>query len=183
MLPGLINCHAHSRRRSQRGFNEDFGFPDSYASPFTISLFAAEATLMAVVGALEAISTGTHYVVENAGGTARYAAALAATGLRWVFAESIRHREKVAGRCRPEGLAKSETPRFSAKMREEGLQRIADLHSAWHGKKNGRISVFPAAGSPRIIARVVEGRPGLRREARPRLHDSPVAEHPRVTTS
>jgi cytosine/adenosine deaminase-related metal-dependent hydrolase len=46
----------------------------------------------------------------------------------------------------PEILARGEAPRFSPKMRDDGLQRIDDLFSAWHGKDQGRISVFPAAG-------------------------------------
>jgi 5-methylthioadenosine/S-adenosylhomocysteine deaminase len=45
----------------------------------------------------------------------------------------------------PAILARGEAPRFSAKMRDEGLQRISDLYTAWHGKEQGRISVFPAA--------------------------------------
>jgi cytosine/adenosine deaminase-related metal-dependent hydrolase len=100
---------------------------------------------MAVVGALEAIRTGSTTVVENVGGTANTAAALAETGLRWVFAESATDREG-GSPMSPEQLARGEAPRFSAKMREAGLQRISDLHAAWHGKNNGRISVFPAAG-------------------------------------
>src|SRR5881409_665622 len=45
----------------------------------------------------------------------------------------------------PEGLARSETPRFSPRLRDEGMQRIDDLFTTWHGAKEGRISVFPAA--------------------------------------
>jgi 5-methylthioadenosine/S-adenosylhomocysteine deaminase len=51
----------------------------------------------------------------------------------------------VPGPMSPEGLAKSETPRFSPRLRDEGMQRIDDLFSKWHGAKEGRISVFPAA--------------------------------------
>jgi len=29
LLPGLINCHAHLAATLARGFNEDFGFPNS----------------------------------------------------------------------------------------------------------------------------------------------------------
>src|SRR5581483_7687063 len=29
ILPGLINCHAHLTATLERGFNEDFGFPNS----------------------------------------------------------------------------------------------------------------------------------------------------------
>jgi len=147
IFPGLINCHAHMNAVLQRGFNEDFGFPNSArlaVQPGSL-LQGDEATLMVKVAALEAIRTGTTTFVENAGGIGRYAAALAPTGLRWVFAESIRDSENVPGPLSPDGLAKSETPRFSQKLREEGMQRINDLFTAWHGKNNGRISVFPAA--------------------------------------
>ena len=59
----------------------------------------------------------------------------------------------------PEVLARGEAPRFSQKMREEGLARIAALHGSWHGKEQGRISVFPAAGlaensSPELLQAV-----------------------------
>jgi len=147
VFAGLVNCHAHLTAVLQRGFNEDFGFPNSAklsVQPASL-LQGEEATLMTVVGALEAIRTGTTTFVENAGGIDRYAGALAKTGLRWVFAESIRDSENVPGPLSPEGLAKSETPRFSQKLRDEGMQRINSLFTAWHGKNNGRINVFPAA--------------------------------------
>jgi cytosine/adenosine deaminase-related metal-dependent hydrolase len=84
---------------------------------------------------------------------------LAQTGLRCVFAESIRDSENVAGPMSPEGLATSETPRFSPKLRDEGLQRISDLFTTWHGARRGRISVFPAAAlaetsSPELLQAV-----------------------------
>ena len=160
LLPGLINCHAHLAQTLARGFNEDFGFPNSYklaVSPTSL-VSREEATLMAVVGAIEAIRTGSTCVVENVGGTAATAASLARTGLRWVFAESATDREG-GSPMSPEILARGEAPRFSPKMRDDGLQRITDLHSAWHGKENGRISVFPAAGlaensSPELLRAV-----------------------------
>ncbi len=147
LLPGLINCHAHMAAVLERGFNEDFGFPNSarLALQPTSLLQADEATLMVTVAALEAIRTGTTTIVENTGNISRSAAALAQTGLRCVFAESVHDSENVAGPMSPEGLATSERPRFSAKLRDEGLQRINDLFIAWHGRNQGRISVFPAA--------------------------------------
>src|SRR6185436_20099406 len=59
----------------------------------------------------------------------------------------------------PEGLAKSEKPRFSAKLRDEGMQRIDELFGKWHGANQGRISVFPAAAlaetaSPELLQAV-----------------------------
>jgi 5-methylthioadenosine/S-adenosylhomocysteine deaminase len=160
LFPGLINCHAHLAQTLSRGFNEDFGFPNSYklAVQPTSLVSRDENTLMAVVGALEAIRTGSTTVVENVGGTASTAASLAKTGLRWVFAESATDREG-GSPMSPEILARGEPPRFSPKMRDEGLQRITDRHAAWHGKENGRISVFPAAAlaensSPELLRAV-----------------------------
>jgi 5-methylthioadenosine/S-adenosylhomocysteine deaminase len=147
LFPGLVNCHAHLAATLERGFNEDFGFPNSArlaVRPGSL-LQGEEGTLMVTIGALEALKTGTTTIVENTGGIARSAAALAKTGLRCVFAESVRDSENLPGPMSPEGLAKSETPRFSAKLRDEGMQRIEELFSKWHGANQGRITVFPAA--------------------------------------
>jgi len=161
LFPGLINCHAHLAATLARGFNEDFGFPNSarLAVQPTGLLRGEEGTLMVTIGALEAIRTGTTTIVENAAGIARSAAALAQTGLRLVFAESIRDSENVPGPMSPDGLARSETPRFSPKLRDEGMQRIDELFSTWHGAHQGRVSVFPAAAlaetaSPELLQAV-----------------------------
>jgi len=161
LFPGLINCHAHLAQTLGRGFNEDFGFPNSaklVVQPNSL-LQAGEATLMVTIGALEAIRTGTTTLVEMSSGISPHAAALAGSGLRMVLAEAVRDSENVAGPMAPDGLAKSVTPRFSPKLRDEGLQRITDLFTAWHGKNQGRISVFPAAAlaetsSPELLRAV-----------------------------
>jgi len=163
LFPGLVNCHAHLGQTLGRGFNEDFGFPNSArlaVQPASL-LRGDEQTLMVTVGALEAIRTGTTTIVENVGGISRSAAALAQSGLRCVFAESIRDSENVPGPMSPEGLARSVAPRFSARLRDEGMQHINDLFSAWHGKNQGRVSVFPAAAlaetaSPELLTAVRE---------------------------
>ena len=161
LFPGLINCHAHLAATLERGFNEDFGFPNSArlaVRPASL-LRGAEPTLMMTIGALEAIRTGTTTIVENSSGIAPHADALARTGLRCVFAESVRDSENVAGPMSPDGLAKSATPRFSAKLRDEGMQRVDELFAKWHGAQNARISVFPAAAlaetsSPELLQAV-----------------------------
>lgn len=161
LLPGLINCHAHMAAVVERGFNEDFGFPNTARLPVSPGslLEGEERTLMVRVAALEAIRTGTTTIVENVGNIQRHAAALAETGLRCVFAESVRDSENVAGPMSPERIALSEPPRFSARLRDEGLQRVHDLFDAWHGAEGGRISVFPAAAltetsSPELLRAV-----------------------------
>jgi cytosine/adenosine deaminase-related metal-dependent hydrolase len=161
LLPGLVNCHAHLGATLARGFNEDFGFPNSArlaVQPNSL-LQEEEATLMVAIGALEAIRTGTTTIVEYSTGIERHAAALARSGLRCVLAESMRDTENVAGPMSPGGLAKSEAPRFSAKLREQGLQRLDDLFTRWHGANQGRIAVFPAAAlaetsSPELLQAV-----------------------------
>jgi cytosine/adenosine deaminase-related metal-dependent hydrolase len=161
LVAGLVNCHAHLGATLARGFNEDFGFPNSAklaVQPNSL-LQGEEATLMTTIGALEAIRTGTTTLVEFSGNIGRHASALSRTGLRWVFAEGVRDSENVPGPLSPEGLAKGTTPRFSQKLREEGLQRITELHSKWHGANQGRITVFPAASlaetsSPELLQAV-----------------------------
>ena len=147
LFPGLVNCHAHLAATIARGFNEDFGFPNAarLAIQPTSLLSNEEATLMVTIGALECIRSGTTTVVENASGISSSAGALAQTGLRCVFAESIRDRENGFGPVSADKLASSEAPRFSARLRDQGLKRIDDLFTAWHGARQGRISVFPAA--------------------------------------
>ena len=161
LVPGLVNCHAHLGQTLARGFNEDFGFPNSAklaVQPASL-LQGDEATLMVVIGALEAIRTGTTTIVEFSSGISRHAAALARSGLRCVLAEGVRDSENVPGPLSPEGLAKGQTPRFSAKLRDEGMQRIAELHGKWHGANQGRVRVFPAASlaetsSPELLQAV-----------------------------
>jgi len=147
LLPGLINCHAHLTASIARGFNEDFGFPNSLSLPESPAslLSSEEATLMSVVAAIEGLRSGSTTMVQNTGGIARDAAALAETGQRWVFAESVRDIETVDGPMSPPRLANSVPPTYSDQARIEGMQRIADLHSQWHGANNGLVSVFPAA--------------------------------------
>ena len=163
LFPGLINCHAHMRAVVARGFNEDFGFPNTAnlaISPASL-LEGEEGNLMVQVAALEAIRTGTTTIVEYTGNIQRQAAALADSGLRCVFAEGIRDAENVPGPISTRAMARtvSETPRFSERLRDEGLQRINDLFSSWHGARQGRITVFPAASltetsSPELLRAV-----------------------------
>ena len=59
LLPGLINCHAHMAAVLERGFNEDFGFPNSAhlaVQPNSL-LQGAEATLMVTVAAPSGVAS------------------------------------------------------------------------------------------------------------------------------
>jgi len=163
VLPGLINCHAHLSATIAKGFNEDYGFPNSLGleeSPASL-LSPEEAALMSTLAAVEGLRSGTTTMVQNTGGIARDAASLAQTGQRWVFAESVRDITTVDGPMSPPRLASSVPPEFSDRLRNEGMQRISDLYDAWHGKQDGLISVFPAAAlvelaSPELLRDVRE---------------------------
>ena len=163
LLPGLVNCHAHLAATIAKGFNEDFGFPNSLDLPESPEslMSSEEATVMSVLAAVEGLRAGTTTMVQNVGGIARDAAALVETGQRWVFAESVRDITTVDGPMSPPRLAASVPPQFSDQLREEGMQRITDLHSEWHGYDRGRVSVFPAAAltelsSPQLLRDVRE---------------------------
>ncbi len=165
LVPGLINCHAHMRAVIARGFNEDFGFPNTAnlsVSPASL-LRGDEGNLMVQVAALEAIRTGTTTIVEYTGNVREQAGALADSGLRCVLAEGIRDAGNVPGPVSTRSIAESvsEAPRFSERLRDEGMGRIHDLFETWHGARNGRISVFPAAAlvetsSPELLRAVRE---------------------------
>ena len=108
LFPGLINCHAHMRAVVARGFNEDFGFPNTAnlaISPASL-LEGEEGNLMVQVAALEAIRTGTTTIVEYTGNIQRQAAALADSGLRCVLAEGIRDAENVPGPMSTRAMAR-----------------------------------------------------------------------------
>jgi cytosine/adenosine deaminase-related metal-dependent hydrolase len=142
LFPGLINCHAHLTATLNRGITEDFGFPPNLHLPAQAHsmLSEEEITVMALLGALESIKSGTTTLVENAPGIGMYAAELAKTGLRWVFAESARDAVVPAG-WRPG----EDVHEFSQELREAALQRLHDLFATWHKTHNGLITVFPAA--------------------------------------
>ena len=163
LFPGLINCHAHMRAVVARGFNEDFGFPNTAnlaVSPASL-LQGDEGNLMVQVAALEAITTGTTTIVEFTGNVQRQAGVLAESGLRCVLAEGIRDTENVPGPVSTRSMARSfsGTPRFSEALLDDGMQRISDLFSTWHGAGDGRVTVFPAASltetsSPELLRAV-----------------------------
>ena len=161
MLPGLINCHAHLTATIERGFNEDFGFPNTANLALSPSrlLSDEERTLMAQIGILEAIKCGTTSFVEYASGISGYAGMLAdSAGAHDLRRSHRRYRQclrpdvaRAVGQKRAAGLFRAE--------RDEGMKRISDLYSAWHGKISGRISVFPTASlaetsSPELLKAV-----------------------------
>ena len=158
LFPGLINCHAHLTASINRGITEDFGFPPDLhlpAQPRSL-LSSEEATVMALLGALECIRSGNTTLLENAQGIAGYAGELVKTGLRWVWAESGSDAATA-----PEWRAGEDVHEFSPALRDEAVQRMHDLFAKWHGSQDNLITCFGAAAlaeasSPELLRAVRE---------------------------
>ena len=151
VFPGLVNCHTHLLATNDRGILEDWGFPTTLKFPASARsmLSQEERQVMATLGVLEAIRSGTTCLLEVQAEVADYAAHLEKTGMRIVLADSVNDVDESAG---PSGSS-------SARM-DQGLQRCADLIESWHGKGDGRIACFVAPHAPETVS------PGLLRRSR-----------------
>jgi cytosine/adenosine deaminase-related metal-dependent hydrolase len=147
VMPGFANLHTHLGMTLARGVYEDLSpahkppFEGGLAPVPLPRLSAEEHRLMCQLGAVEAIRCGTTLVLEDGAGIERYAEALAGSGLRLLFCERAWDRAHASiGQPGP-----FETDPLLA---EQGLTRIETLHSHWHGKDHGRVSVGLAAWAP-----------------------------------
>ena len=90
VLPGFINAHTHTVLTALRGTVEDW---DSeviyrYMSPVSYTMSDHERGVMAALGCLEAIRSGTTTLVDPFRHVVTYAGAMADTGLRLWLSES-----------------------------------------------------------------------------------------------
>jgi 5-methylthioadenosine/S-adenosylhomocysteine deaminase len=147
VMPGFANTHTHFTLTLARGIYEDLSPPHN--PPFTgglaylptPELSDGEAQVMARLGALEAIRSGTTLALENALGVHRYADALVETGLRFLLGDLAWDRANAS-------IGQPGPFEIDPALAEAGLQRAADCHTRWHGKGNGRIHVGVAAWAP-----------------------------------
>ena len=147
VLPGFANLHTHFVMTLARGIYEDLS--PAHTPPFTGGLAplplprlsTEEHQVMCQLGALEAIRSGTTLVLEDAIGIAQYAEQLAACGLRLLLCERAWDRAHAA-------IGQPGPFERDAGLADDGLRRIADLHTRWHGKGNGRLQVGVAAWAP-----------------------------------
>src|SRR5262245_44128644 len=157
VFPGLANTHTHLPRVLARGIYEDLSPP--HAPPFTgglaplplPTLSPDEERVMATLGALEAIRSGTTLVLEEGAQLERYATALADTGLRLLLCERVWDRARAS-------IGQPGPFEQDAGLAEQGLARIRDLHARWHGRDEGRISVGVAAWAPDLCSPELLGR-------------------------
>ena len=154
VFAGLINCHTHLLATLDRGILEDFGFPTRLRFPITARslLTTEERQVMALLGALEAIRSGTTCLLEISSDVAGYAPALAGTGLRLVLGENINDVDESGIR---DGVFE-----FSDAKSEAGLRRSADLIEQWHGGREGMVRCVVAPHAPETCS------PSLLRQCR-----------------
>ncbi len=142
IFPGLVNCHTHLLATADRGILEDFGFPTTLRFPTTTRslLTTEERQVIATLGTLEALRSGTTTLLEIADHVGEFAQTLADTGLRLVISDNINDINPVRLR---EGFYEFEDSR-----RADGVQRSADLVSRWHNYDDGRVTCFLAPHAP-----------------------------------
>ncbi|MCH8109965.1 MAG: amidohydrolase family protein, partial [Chloroflexi bacterium] len=78
VFPGLINCHTHLLATADRGILEDFGFPTTLRFPVSARslLTIEERNVIGLLGALEAIRSGTTCMLEISNDIPQYADSL-----------------------------------------------------------------------------------------------------------
>jgi 5-methylthioadenosine/S-adenosylhomocysteine deaminase len=147
VMPGFANTHTHLSMTLARGIYEDLS--PSHTPPFEGGLAPLplpplsdeEHGAMCLLGAVEAIRSGTTLLLEDAVGIHRYAEALAASGLRLQLCERAWDRAHA-------GIGQPGPFELNAALAEQGLARIEALHRQWHGREQGRIRVGLAAWAP-----------------------------------
>src|SRR6266852_933333 len=147
VFPGFANTHTHLSRVLARGIYEDLS--PRHTPPFTGGLAPLplpeltpdEERVMAVLGALEAIHSGTTLLLEESAHLARYAGALLDTGLRLVLCERAWGRANAT-------IGQPGAFQVDPALADAGLTRIAEFHSRWDGKGDGRLRAGLAAWAP-----------------------------------
>jgi 5-methylthioadenosine/S-adenosylhomocysteine deaminase len=157
VFPGFANTHTHLSRVLARGIYEDLS--PSHTPPFTGGLAPLplpplspdEERVMVRLGALEAIRSGTTFVLEESAGLEGYAGALLDTGLRLVLCERAWDRANAS-------IGQPGAFHVDPALAEAGLARIADFHARWNGKGEGRLTAGLAAWAPDLCSPELLGR-------------------------
>lgn len=142
VLPGLVNAHTHTVLTALRGTVEDWEGDAiyRYMSPVSYAMSGEERGIMAALGCIEAIRSGSTTLVDPFRHVPSYAAAMAATGLRLWLSEScadidtrrIRHGEYAV----------------DAAFGQAFLDRARELIETMHGAYGGRVRCQVAAHAP-----------------------------------
>ena len=146
IFSGFANCHTHLSLTLARGIfeNESYANTPPFPGPPRRSLpkiSTEEQQIMVLLGAIEAIKSGTTVTMEVAQGIMNYANELQKTGLRLVLAEQMS--DRVSGSIGEPGKFESDQQKL-----EDGIERIIDLYTKWNGYDQSRVTVALAAHAP-----------------------------------
>ncbi|MGH7071149.1 MAG: amidohydrolase family protein [Acetobacteraceae bacterium] len=142
IFPGFINAHTHTVLTALRGTVEDWEGDAiyRYMSPISYEMSAEERSVMAALGCVEAIRSGSTTLVDPFRHVAGYAGAMANAGVRLWLSEScadidtrrIRHGDYTV----------------DAAFGRTFLERAESLIESWHGRCQGRVRCQVAAHAP-----------------------------------
>ena len=147
VMPGFANVHTHFTMTLARGVFEDLSPP--HKPPFSGGLSPIplpdmtpdERRAMALLGALEALRSGTTLVLEDTNDVDDYAEALAGTGLRFLLSE--RAYDGVGT-----SIGDPAPFKLDRALGQRHLRTIEAAHKKWNGKANGRIRIAASAWAP-----------------------------------
>ena len=142
VLPGFINAHTHTVLTSLRGTVEDWDgdIIYRYMSPVSYTMSDSERAVMAALGCLEAIRSGTTTLVDPFRHVGTYAGAMADTGLRLWLSESCADIDTRKIRFGDYAIDEAFGQTF--------LDRAQALIETWHGARGGRVNCQVAAHAP-----------------------------------
>ncbi|WP_422002777.1 amidohydrolase family protein [Reyranella sp.] len=147
VMPGFANIHTHLTMTLARGVFEDLS--PSHKPPFSGGLSPIplpdmtpeERRSMALLGALEALRSGTTLLLEDSNDVDHYAGALADTGLRFLLGERAYDRTGTSiGDPAPFQLDRA--------MGQRHLATIERNFRDWNGKADGRLRIAISAWAP-----------------------------------
>jgi 5-methylthioadenosine/S-adenosylhomocysteine deaminase len=147
VMPGFANVHTHFTMTLARGVFEDLSPP--HKPPFSGGLSPIplpgmtpdERRTMALLGALEALRSGTTLALEDSNDVDHYASALADTGMRFMLGERAHDRVGTEiGDPAPYQLDRA--------LGQRHLEIIEDTFNKWNGKADGRIRIAVSAWAP-----------------------------------
>ncbi|MGY6635455.1 MAG: amidohydrolase family protein [Alkalilacustris sp.] len=155
ILPGLINAHTHTVLLSLKGTVEDWTgeIIYRYMTPISYAMTPSERSVIAALGCLEAIRSGTTTLVDPFRHVTTYAGAMADTGMRLWLSESCADID--TRRIRFGDYSVDEA------FGEAFLDRADALLEGWHGARGGRVNCQVAAHapdncSPAMLARLMD---------------------------
>lgn len=147
VMPGFANVHTHLTMTLARGVFEDLSPPhkppfSGGLSPIPLpKLSPQEQQVFALLGALEALRSGTTLILEDGASTPDYAEALAGTGLRWLLGVRAWDRTGTEiGDPAPYQLDRA--------MGQRHLRKIEDAFARFNNTADGRMRIAVSAWAP-----------------------------------